>query len=348
MANVSERLVDGRIRNLQEELEGVQSELEQSESRATEQSSELEALRERVRELEAQAELAESGQRQTARALKERDEQLVHLQLRLDEANDEVQRLRLMNLSQLSAANGAQSDVASTVRAPGERLPSRSAPLAGRSPAHNAALSPANLQSINKIMNNFRARVRLLELNQMSRYLREPSGEQLETSSGEEAAASDAESDQKPGVKRGSRDSVMYRDLLGGDLRPRRHRRRAATVTIDNSSEERARDAARGKPPVAPAPAAAANAQQHVSAEAASKSKPAVAQEKEQKQRQKQEQQASAPADETAAGDGDGLLGEQLESEREHIKMSELRLREAGQKLKDLNLNIKYEYTQRE
>lgn len=67
---------------LQEELDRAQSELEQSESRATEMTSELEALRERVRELEAQAELADSAERQAARTLRERDEQLVHLQLR--------------------------------------------------------------------------------------------------------------------------------------------------------------------------------------------------------------------------------------------------------------------------
>ena len=275
-----------------------------------------------MRELETQAEIAESEQRQAARTLKERDEQLVHLQLRLDEANDEVQRLRLMSLSQLTGADGLPIGPEGPGRAPGERLPSRSAPLVGRSPAHNAALSPANLQSINKIMNNFRARVRLLELNQMSRYLREPNGDQLASSSGEEAA-SDGEG-HKPGVKRGSRDSVMYRDLLGGDLRPRRHRRRAATITIDNSAEERGRDA--GKPPVGPP---AAVVQQPRPPEAPAVSKPAM---------QEQKQELSPPSDEAA---GDELLGEEVEREREHIKLSELRLKEAGQKLKDLNLNIK-------
>lgn len=53
---------------------------------------------------------------------------------------------------------------------------------------------------------------------------------------------------------------------------------------------------------------------------------------------QLQPEQKMSPASDDAAGDG--VLGEHLEREREHIKLSELRLREAGQKLKDLNLNI--------
>ncbi len=90
MANASERMAAGQLSALETQVERLQGEVERNASRSNEQSRALEAANERLRELEAAAAVAESAQRQNARLLKEREEQLVHLQVKLEEANEEV------------------------------------------------------------------------------------------------------------------------------------------------------------------------------------------------------------------------------------------------------------------